>query len=142
MPPTIRDARPEDAEAIARLLGQLGYPVAADAIPARLDVLEAIGDRVAVAVTDDRVVGLAHLHVAPLVEDDRPAARLSAIVVDVDCRGAGVGRALTEHMQAEARRRGCAQFFLTTAERRPEAHAFYERLGLEQTGRRYGTSLD
>jgi hypothetical protein len=27
--------------------------------------------------------------------------------------------------------------FLTTAERRSDAHAFYERLGFERTGRRY-----
>jgi hypothetical protein len=32
-------------------------------------------------------------------------------------------------------------FFLTTSERRDDAHAFYERLGLEHTGRRYGRVL-
>jgi hypothetical protein len=29
------------------------------------------------------------------------------------------------------------QLFLTTAERRADAHAFYESVGFERTGRRY-----
>jgi hypothetical protein len=44
-------------------------------------------------------------------------------------------------MEAEARERGCGVFFLTTAEGRADAHAFYERLGLERTGRRYARLL-
>jgi hypothetical protein len=31
--------------------------------------------------------------------------------------------------------------FLTTSERRDDAHAFYEQLGLERSGRRYGRAL-
>jgi hypothetical protein len=41
----------------------------------------------------------------------------------------------------EARARNCSVLFLTTAERRDDAHAFYESLGLEQSGRRYSRTL-
>ena len=50
---------------------------------------------------------------------------------------------MKEAMKAkdEARLRGCELLYLTTSERRDDAHAFYERVGLEQTGRRYSRTL-
>jgi GNAT superfamily N-acetyltransferase len=141
MDPTIRDARPADADEIARLLTQLGYPSEAEAVESRLDRLLIVGDRVAVAELGGAVVGLAHLQVAPAIERDRPAAKLGALVVDEAHRGHGIGRALVEAMEEEARRRACELLYLTTSERRDDAHAFYERIGLEHTGRRYGRTL-
>ena len=141
MDPTIRDAVPADAAAIAGLLAQLGYPSEPAAVETRLDRLRIVGDRVVVAEVDGRVAGLAHLQVSPTIERDRPAAKLGALVVDEAQRGQGIGRALVEAMEAEARLRGCELLFLTTADRRDDAHAFYERVGLERSGRRYARTL-
>jgi GNAT superfamily N-acetyltransferase len=138
---TIRDARPDDAEAVASLLTQLGYASDAAAVDERLERLRVVGDRVLVADDDGDVIGLAHLQVTPAIERDRPAAKLGALIVDEAQRGRGVGRALVEAVEAEARLRGCELLFLTTAERRDDAHAFYERVGLEHTGRRYSRTL-
>jgi GNAT superfamily N-acetyltransferase len=138
---TVRDAVTADSEAIADLLGQLGYPAQPATIETRLERLSIVGDRVVVADLDGRAVGLVHLQVAPAIELDRPAAKIGALVVDEAHRGRGIGRALVEAMQDEARTRGCEVLFLTTSNRRDDAHAFYERLGLEQTGRRYGRTL-
>ena len=138
---TIRDAEQADAAAVADLLGQLGYPTSAEGAEARLERLRVVGDRVVVAELDGRTVGLAHLQVAPAIERDRPAAKIGALVVDDAHRGRGVGRALLDAVEAEARVRGCELLFLTTAERRDDAHAFYERVGLEYTGRRYARTL-
>jgi N-acetylglutamate synthase-like GNAT family acetyltransferase len=140
--PTIRDARFEDSAAIADLLGQLGYPAIGNVVARRLERLVAAGDRTVVAEIDGRVVGLARLHVSSSLEYDRPAAQLAALVVAEAHRGQGIGRALVEAMEAAARARGCGTFFLTTAEGRADAHAFYERIGLEHTGRRYAKLLD
>lgn len=139
---TVRAARPDDSESIADLLGQLGYPVDSGAISPRLERLVLLGDTVAVAELDGKVAGLAHLQVSPAIEHDRPAAKLGALVVDQSSRGRGVGRALVDAMQDEARSRGCALFYVTTSERRDDAHEFYEAIGLERTGRRYGTTLN
>jgi GNAT superfamily N-acetyltransferase len=141
VPLTIRDAQAADSEAIANLLGQLGYPAEPDAIEARLERLRIVGDRVVVAEVDGRVAGLAQLHVSPSLEYDRPAAKLAALVVDESRRGEGIGRALVEEMEAEARARGCVLLFLTTAARREDAHAFYERVGLQETGKRFAKEL-
>jgi GNAT superfamily N-acetyltransferase len=138
---TIRDAEARDAEEIVGLLGQLGYPTEATSVGARLERLRIVGDRVVVAEREGEVVGLAQLHVSPTLEYDRPAAKLAALVVDESHRSEGVGRALVEAMEAEARARRCELLFLTTAERRADAHAFYRRVGLEETGRRFAKSL-
>jgi N-acetylglutamate synthase-like GNAT family acetyltransferase len=138
---TIRDAEARDAGAIAALLGQLGYPSDAAALHARLERLQIVGDRVVVAERDGAVVGVAQLHVSPTLEYERPAAKLAALVVDVSHRGQGVGSALVEAMEAEARARRCELLFLTTAARRDDAHAFYRQVGLEETGKRFAKTL-
>ena len=88
------------------------------------------------------MVGLAQLHVSPSIEYERPAAKISALVVDESHRGRGIGRALVNAMEAEARVRRSALLFLTTAAQREDAHEFYRRLGLEETGRRFAKRLD
>jgi len=139
--PLIRDAQPDDAEAVARLLGELGYPATASTVQARLERLGIVGDRVLVAEVDGEVAGLAHLQVTPAIEYDRSVAKIGALVVAEAHRRAGIGRSLVEAVEAEARARNCVLVFLTTSERRDDAHAFYEQVGLEQTGRRYGRTL-
>ena len=139
----IRDAGPADAPELAELLGQLGYPTEASAVVRRLDRLGASGvDRVLVAVDGGIVVGMVSVHVSRSLEYDGDAAKLSAVVVDERRRGTGVGRALIAAAGAEARARGCEVLWLTTAEHRAGAHAFYRALGFEETGRRFARLLN
>ena len=139
----IRDAAEGDAEALVRLLAQLGYPADSEAISRRLTILErSAADRLFVAEVDGEVVGLAGLHVSPSVEYDESAGKVSAIVVDQRHRGRGVGQALIDAVEAEARARGCVLLFLTTAHRREDAHEFYRRIGFEETGLRFAKRLD
>lgn len=139
---TIRDAEPKDVPAVARLLAQLGYPADEGAVAPRLARIDASpSDRLFVAEVGGQVVGLAGIHVSPSLEHDRDAAKVSAIVVDESFRRHGVGRALLEAVEAEARNRGCGLLFLTTAERRAEAHLFYRSLGWDETGRRFAKAL-
>jgi GNAT superfamily N-acetyltransferase len=77
------------------------------------------------------------LHVQNLVEADSPGCVFTALVVDQRFRRAGVGARLTEAVEVKARERGCEQLVLSSAHRRADAHAFYEALGYEHSGRRY-----
>jgi GNAT superfamily N-acetyltransferase len=139
---TIRDACPGDAEALVALVGQLGYPTSADAVRERVERLSSSDtDRLVVAELDGEIVGLASLHTSLSIAYDSPAAKLSAIVVDERHRRGGIGQALVEEMEREAERQGCYLVFLTTAGRREGAHAFYERIGFEETGRRFSKRL-
>lgn len=58
-------------------------------------------------------------------------ALIEAVRVHRSLRSQGVGRRLVEYAIDRARQRGCRLIQLTTDRQRPEAHAFYERLGFE-----------
>lgn len=138
----IRRATADDAVAIAQLVTQLGYPASAPDIPARLARL-AGNDRGAVLLAQrgDAVVGLATVHVLTVINRPSDVAWLTALVVEESARGSGVGRALVASVERFARDSGCERLSVTTHERRADARAFYTRLGLEQTGRRFGKML-
>ena len=52
-----------------------------------------------------------------------------------------MGEVLMQALEDEARARGGKTMVLNTAHRRWDAHAFYEALGYEHTGRRYAKEL-
>ena len=138
----VRDATAADAPALAPLLGELGYPAAADALASRMQRMLARDDqRVFVAERDGRALGLLALHVFPVLAYDRDLAMIMALVVTESARGLGVGRALIERAEAVAKSLGASRLMVTTHVRRADAHAFYERLGFEFTGRRYVRSI-
>ena len=138
----VRDATAADAGVLVGLLEQLGYPASGDRIAERLHQLSvSSADRVFVAEVDGATAGLASMQIGLAIERDWPVAKLSALVVDERFRHRGVGQALVAAVEAEARRRGCGFVFLTSANRRADAHAFYRRLGYDETGRRFVKSL-
>ena len=134
----VRDATVADAPLLAPLLGELGYPAADDALASRMRRMLARDDqRVLVAEREEAVLGLLALHVFPVLAYDRDLAMIMALVVTESARGLGVGRALIERAEAVGKSLGASRLMVTTHVRRGEAHAFYERLGFEFTGRRY-----
>jgi len=138
----IRRAVSADADAIASLLDQLGYPAETAQIPGRLDRLMS-NERVAILVAQrgDMVVGLATVHVFAVLNRRKDVALLTLLVVDQSARGMGVGRSLVNAVEEFARASHCERLSVTTQENRPDAHAFYVRVGLKQTGRRFGKAL-
>jgi GNAT superfamily N-acetyltransferase len=138
----IRPATASDADAVAELLGELGYPVAPKDIPARLAALEGTSSAVLLAIdANRRPVGLIGLHAYPVVHASGPVGYITALVARSDARGQGVGRALVREAERWARDRGCVRLTVTSAERRADAHAFYPACGMPYTGRRFGRSL-
>lgn len=135
---SVRDATQEDAPALAPLLGELGYPVDAAALRTRVERMLARDDqRILIAESDTAALGLLALHVFPVLAYDRDLAMIMALVVTERARGLGVGRALIDRADATAKSLGASRLMVTTHVRRADAHAFYERLGFEFTGRRY-----
>ena len=139
----VREAEPGDVAAITDLVGQLGYPSEEAAVAGRLERLAADpGSWVYVAVDSERVVGVASVHVMPILERDAPTARITAMVVDEAARRGGVGRALLERLEEVARAEGCGRIYLTTRYEREGAVAFYRRTGYEATSLRFVKDLD
>src|SRR5262245_52153327 len=92
----IRKARLDDAVEMARLSGELGYPLTADEMGIRLTVLlPEERHLVVVAVESEILHGWAHAeHRFTLEGGDR--AELMGLVVDARARGQGTGRQLVE----------------------------------------------
>jgi GNAT superfamily N-acetyltransferase len=138
----IRTAETTDAAVIAELLDQLGYPTTAAEVPERLRRLRAEGrSEVFVSVVDGRVGALISIQVGPSLTRSEDTALVSTLVVAEGLRGKGVGRELLEVAEDYARRHGCPRIVVATANHRNGAHAFYEHLGWEWTGRRYAKVL-
>jgi GNAT superfamily N-acetyltransferase len=97
--------------------------------------LKRLGAGVYVAEMDGAVVGFAAVQVVPLLERERPLCRLTALVVDEEARRPGLGRALLERVEDEARRLGCERLGVTSSVQREDTRAFYERLGFEERPR-------
>jgi GNAT superfamily N-acetyltransferase len=125
----IREARRADAEALAALSDQLGYPAAAGEVRERLRVLARRGDnRVLVAEAEGRVVGWVHVFGAHLLET--PAfAEIGGLVVGDGDRGRGVGRRLMRAAEEWAAAAGYAVVRVRSNVVRERAHRFYEGLG-------------
>jgi GNAT superfamily N-acetyltransferase len=129
MEPDIRRMRSADAEAVAGLCGQLGYPSTRDEIAHRWARLA--GDpahAVFVAVGDGRPMGWIHVAVRPLLEFDL-SAEICGLVVDEASRGAGIGRLLLNAAERWALENGCGAVRVRSRIARARAHAFYERHG-------------
>ena len=111
-------------------------------MPARVGrVIADTHTRALVAESGDTVIGLATVQARHMLNHDHPIAQLTLLVVDEANRVHGVGRALVNAAEAWAREQGCHRLVVTTALKRADAHAFYERLEFQHTGRRYGKDL-
>jgi GNAT superfamily N-acetyltransferase len=126
----IRPAAPEDAERIAALSTQLGYPSSEDQVRDRLARIRKEADHAVLVaeLPDERIIGWVHVRVSHLVESD-PEAELGGLVVDEAHRGSGAGRLLTESAEEWARGKGLRSVYLRSNIIRKEAHEFYKRLG-------------
>lgn len=85
-------------------------------------------DRMWVAVDEGRTVGMVGML------DDGENAEIDPLVVAASYRGRGVGRALVEHVLAEARRLGMRFLSVKPVARNVEAFRFYHHVGFRILG--------
>ena len=137
----VREARLDDAEAIAALVAALGFPASATDVRERLETLKRAGELVLVAEREGVVAGLATVHIMPVLHRPTCVGRLTALVVSELLRGQGIGRALVQAAERLVEDRGCALIEVTSNQRLADAHAFYQRLGYEVTSLRFKKSL-
>ncbi len=128
----IRKARRSDAERIAQLSGELGYPATPAQIVTRLRQLKpASKHAVFVAECSDiGLVGWLHVSVSHLLESD-VRAEVNGLIVAEGQRSVGAGAKLLEAAEEWARRHGCLGMNVRSNVVRERAHGFYERNGYE-----------
>jgi GNAT superfamily N-acetyltransferase len=129
----VRPIAVTDAEAAAKLSGELGYPASAETMKVRIRNLDHLRDHaVFVACSENSVVGwidvgiVHHLHAEPYGE-------IGGLVVANEFRSAGIGRMLVIRAEQFTRDRGIAKMLVRSQIKREAAHRFYLRDGYERT---------
>lgn len=126
----IRLASPADAQAIAGLCEQLGYPTTVEQARQRLEVLSPRADH-AIFVAQDaagQVIGWMHMHATHHLQAE-PYAEIGGLVVDAAHTGQGIGGALVQRGEAWVIAQGYAQLRVRSNVMRAEAHQFYLKHG-------------
>lgn len=133
LPIVLRPATPEDAERIAALFTDEGYPAGPSDILERLARFDTDDSRVIVADNAGEVLGFVAVHALPRFEHSDRIVRVMALVVDAGERGRGIGRLLMEDAERLGREVGAAFAEVTAGHHRPDAQRLYEELGYDAT---------
>jgi ribosomal protein S18 acetylase RimI-like enzyme len=128
---TIRPAEDSDAEAIAALFTDEGYPAGPSDIVARMTRFASEHSRVLIAEHEGALLGFIALHALPRFEHDDRILRILALVVDAGARERGVGHRLMTEAERIAGELGAAFVEVTSGHHRPEAYKLYESMGYD-----------
>jgi GNAT superfamily N-acetyltransferase len=130
----IRPSLPKDADAIAELSPQLGYPAAPAEVSAYQAVLLPLTDHmILVAEADEgQLVGWIHVFVSRRLFVP-PFAELGGIVVHEAHRRSGIGLALLARAEQWASQVGCSLLRIRSNMRRAAAGPFYLHAGYNQS---------
>ena len=128
---TMRPAQPSDAERIASLFTDEGYPAGPSDIVERLERFASPYSTVSVAESNGEVLGFVAVHLVPRFEHNDRFARVVALVVDAGVRERGVGHQLMGEAERIAREGSAAFIEITAGHHRPEARQLYESLGYD-----------
>lgn len=148
-PVQVREASPDDAEALVALWGTgraasdaCSPPVLSEAAASVARTAAEPDQRLLVAVLDDRVAGAVHLTRAPLTPIHTETAVFVGHLQVLDgCRRHGVGRALVEAAVTWAEEKDTPHVLAAAAVSSRDANRFMARLGLGQVAVIRGASV-
>ena len=129
----VRNSEPKDAEQLAGLLGELGYPNSPEFVKEKIAVIAKSNCDTLLGI----VIGAAHLHIAEMLHEQGKLGRIMALVVTNKYRWLGVGKKLIATAEAKAQDAGCSKMEVTSAMHREPAKKFYEGLGYAENRRRF-----
>jgi GNAT superfamily N-acetyltransferase len=128
----VRLATIEDAESLARLSADLGYPASGSTIRDRLaPLLASPAHLVIVAEDGQQVLGWAGAEARMALESE-PKVEITGIVVDAVARNSGTGRMLIAAIENWAIKTGHKTVVVRSNITRGESHSVYEKLGYER----------
>jgi GNAT superfamily N-acetyltransferase len=128
---TLRAASADDAERLATLLTDEGYPAGPSDLAARIERFSTPEARVVVAEAGGTVVGFLAFNVGPRFETDETYIRIAALVVDPLERERGVAHRLLAEVERVAREEGISFLEVTAGHHRPDARQLLESLGYD-----------
>ena len=128
---TVRPATPADADRLASLLTDEGYPAGSSDLAARLERYGSMGSIVLVAEAAGEVIGFVSVLILPRFEVAELFARITSLVVDAGVRERGIGRLLMQAAEDAARDAGASFLEVTAGHHRPDARRLFESLGYD-----------
>lgn len=132
-PVEVRPVEVNDAEAVAALSGELGYPATPELMRSRIAALLGKTDRtVLVAVVDGAVAGWIDVCVAGHLQSGA-YAEVGGLVVSSHLRGHGIGQKLLATAEQWAVAQGQETVLVRSQVMREDAHRFYLREGYTRT---------
>jgi ribosomal protein S18 acetylase RimI-like enzyme len=135
----VREAVPEDAEALHALIGDLADALGDrnpqfGAMRAQLEkLLEEPGARVLVVEGAEDIVGAASLWIKPDLAHGDVVIEVPMLVVSTNARRRGVGKLLVNEIQRLAAEENAALIELIATKENDVARAFYKSLGFIET---------
>lgn len=126
----LRNAVIADADDVARLLADLGYPCDTGEAAERISTILG-NDRQALVLArcQGAVCGLVALDFMYYLPLGTSTCRVTALVVTPDAQRHGIGRLLLRDAERRARTGGAARIELSSGSQRTDAHAFYRACG-------------
>lgn len=126
----LRPATRIDADDVAALLTELGYPCGLEDARQRIaSIGENDRQALVVARCDGAVCGLLALDFMYYLPLGTTTCRITALVVRNDAQGRGLGRQLLREAERRARFAGAARLEIVSGSQRVDAHAFYKACG-------------
>ena len=137
----IRAATPLDAPGLVELFAATGQTVQAHELAERLVTVRQASGTVLIAGQWGPPSGLVVLHWYPTLDDARPTAQITTLLVHPEERRRGIGRLLLKAAAQAARTTGCGQLELIAPAQAPSLDAFCLSTGFVASGPRFTRSL-
>jgi GNAT superfamily N-acetyltransferase len=129
----IRPVDVADAESVAALSAELGYPVSVAAMEERIRNYALLTDRVVfVACRDSIVIGWIDVGIVHHLQVESNG-EIGGLVVSQTCRSSGIGAKLVSRAEEWVKERGLTRIIVRSQIAREAAHRFYLRGGYERT---------
>ena len=130
---TIRAAAVADADRLASLLTDEGYPAGPSDLARRIERFSAPGSGVLVAEQADEVLGFVAFDRVPRFESEGWFIRIVTVVVDPGARERGIAKTLLGEVERVARDEGVEFLEVTAGHHRPDARQLFEAVGFDAT---------
>jgi ribosomal protein S18 acetylase RimI-like enzyme len=130
---TIRPAAEDDAERLAALLTDEGYPAGPSDLERRIRTFAGQQTRVLVAEQAGEVLGFVAFALVPRFETEDRFIRIVTVIIDPGARERGIAKALLAEVERLGREEGVAFLEVTAGHHRPDARHLFESVGFDAT---------
>jgi ribosomal protein S18 acetylase RimI-like enzyme len=130
---TIRPAAEDDAERLAALLTDEGYPAGPSDLERRIRSFAGQQTRVLVAEQAREVLGFVAFALVPRFETEDRFIRIVTVIIDPGARERGIAKALLAEVERLGREEGVAFLEVTAGHHRPDARHLFESVGFDAT---------